>query len=142
MFQRLHIQEGSSLICNTSDRHERHECDTNATRVLHERLECDMSAAKTTRVRHERKILVLIVTRVKTYFYTPIFTIWLMKDYKKRNSFILRTAFLHMFCIHVEMHLKSVPQKVDFLITKAISKSCTLDCSCKCPCTFLNSYTQ
>ena len=96
MFQRLHIQEGSSLICNTSDRHERHECDTNATRVLHERLECDMSAAKTTRVRHERKILVLIATRVKTYFYTPIFTIWLMKDYKKRNSFILRTTFLHV----------------------------------------------
>ena len=30
----------SSLIYNMSARHERHECDTRATRVLHERHEC------------------------------------------------------------------------------------------------------
>ena len=39
-------------------------------------------------------------------------------------------------------HAKSAPQKLNFLMAKAISKSCTLDCSCKCPCTFPHSYAQ
>ena len=33
---------------------------------------------------------------------------------------------------HTKMHLKSAPQKPDFAMAKAISKSYTLDCSCKC----------
>ena len=80
----------SSLIYNTSVRH---ECNTNATRELHEWHECDTSATRTTQVRHEWKILILIMTRVKTYFHTPTFTIWQVKDYKERNSLILRTTF-------------------------------------------------
>ena len=56
--------------------------DTNATRVRHKRHE-----------RHEWKTLVLITTQMKTYFHTPIFTIWQVKDYKERNNFILRTTF-------------------------------------------------
>ena len=32
---------------------------------------------------------------------------------------------------HTKMHLKSAPQKLDFVMAKAISKSYTLDCSCK-----------
>ena len=47
---------GSSLIYNTSARHEQHECETsdgNVTRVRHERQECETSATRTTRVRHE-----------------------------------------------------------------------------------------
>ena len=60
---------GSSLIYNTSARHERHECDT------------------------IEKILILITTRMKTYFHIPIFTMWQVKDYKERNNFILRTTF-------------------------------------------------
>ena len=63
----------SSLIYNTSARHERHECNTSATRVWHK---CDMSATLTTRVRHEWKILILITTRGKTYFPTLMFSIW------------------------------------------------------------------
>ena len=76
----------SSLIYNTSVRHERHECntsDTSATRALHERQDCDMG----------EKNLILITTRVKTYFHIPIFTIWQEKDYKERNNFILSTTF-------------------------------------------------
>ena len=57
--------------------------DTTATRVLHERRECDTS----------EKILVLITTKVKTYFDTPTFTICKVKDYKERNSFIPSTTF-------------------------------------------------
>ena len=86
----------SSLIYNTRARHQRHEwdtSDTNATRVLQERHECDTSATWTTRARQEWKSLILITTRVKTYFHTLILTIWQVKDYKERNNFILRTNF-------------------------------------------------
>ena len=48
-------------IYKFSARHQRHECDTSATRVLHERQDCDTS----------EKILILLTT----YFHTPIFTI-------------------------------------------------------------------
>ena len=86
----------SSLIYYTSVRHKRHKCDksdTNATLVRGEQQQCYTSATRATRVRHEWKLLILITRRVKTYFYTPIFTIWQVKDYKLRNNFILRTAF-------------------------------------------------
>ena len=33
-------------------------------------------------------------------------------------------------CSHAKMRLKSAPQKLNFLMVEAISKSCTLDCSC------------
>ena len=74
-------------------RYEGYECDTSATWVLHERLKCDTSATRTTRVWREQKILILIIRQGKTYFHTPIFTIWQVKDYKERNNFILRTTF-------------------------------------------------
>ena len=38
-----------------------------------------------------------------------------------------KNYLLEMPCFHAKMHLKSAPQKLNFLITKAISKSCTLD---------------
>ena len=85
-----------SLFYNTTARNERHEWgtnDTSATWVLHEWHECDMSATRTARVRHKWKILIFITTWLKTYFHTPITTIWQMKDYKERNNFILRTTF-------------------------------------------------
>ena len=37
---------------------------------------------------------------------------------------------------HTKMCLKSAPQKLNFVMAKAISKSYTLVCRCKCPCTF------
>ena len=45
--------EGSSLIYNTSARHERHECDTSATLVTRVRHECDTSATRVLYERHE-----------------------------------------------------------------------------------------
>ena len=39
------------------------------------------------------------------------------------------------------MHLKSAPQKLNFVMAKAISKTYPLDCSYKCPCMFPHSYT-
>ena len=44
---------GSSLICNTSTRHERHECVASKKRVRHERQECDTSATWVLQERHE-----------------------------------------------------------------------------------------
>ena len=38
------------------------------------------------------------------------------------------------------MRLKSAPQKLKFVVAKAISKSYTLDSSSKYPCTFPYSY--
>ena len=43
---------------------------------------------------------------------------------------------------YAKMRLKSQPKKLNFLMAKAISKSCTLDCNCKYPCTFSHSYSQ
>ena len=37
---------------------------------------------------------------------------------------------------HAKICLKSAPQKLNFLMANAISKSYRLDCSCKCPWTF------
>ena len=68
---------------NPSARQDRHECDTCATQVLHEPHERNASEKK----------LILITTRVKTYFHVPIFFIWLVKDYKERDNFILSTTF-------------------------------------------------
>ena len=117
-----------------------HQCDTSntsPTRVRHEWHECDTSATRTIWVRYEWKILILITTHifgkykgVKTYFYTLIFTIWQVKDYRVGNSFIQGTIFWKCL-FYAKIRLKSAPQKLNFLMAKAISKRCTLDCSCK-----------
>ena len=56
------------------------------------------------------------------------------------EQFHSKNQLLEMLLSHAKMHLKSAPQKLNFLMAKAISKSYTLDCSCKCPCTFPHSY--
>ena len=127
------ISVRSSLIYNTSTKHKRHECDTSATRVRHECYKNNKSVAR-------MKKIDLITIRVKTYFHTPIFTIWQVKDYKETNNFITKATFWKLPCFHAKMRLKNAPQKLKFLMTKAISKSQTLDCSCKCPCMLLHSY--
>ena len=126
--------------------------DANATRVRHERHECDTSATRTTRVRHKCCTNGTSATQVKTFDFDTYTS-------KKRflHRFIYYTAserlqgeekfhsknyLLEKPCFHAKIRLKSAPQKLDFLMTKAISKSCTLDCSCKCPCTFPHSYAQ
>ena len=134
----------SSINYNTSARHERHERDTNetsATRVLHERHECDTSATRTTQVRHEWKVLILIVTRVKTFLHPYIYYV-ASERLQGEEQFRSKNYLLEMPCFHAKMRLKSAPQKLDFLMTKTISKSCTLDCSCKCHCTFPHSFAQ
>ena len=47
------------------------------------------------------------------------------EQFHSSNYILERTSF------HSIMRLKSAPQKLNFLMAKAISKRCTLDCSCK-----------
>ena len=58
------------------------------------------------------------------------------------KQFHSKNYLLEMPRFHAKMRLKSAPQKLNFLVAKAISKSCTLDCSWKCFCTFSHSYSQ
>ena len=58
------------------------------------------------------------------------------------QQFHSRSYLLEIPRFHAKMCLKSAPQKLNFLMAKAISKRCTLDCSNKCPCTFPHSYAQ
>ena len=106
----------SSIFHNTSAIHGAwHEWDTNNT-----------GARRTTQLSHEWKILILITTRVKTYFHTPILAIWQMKDYKERNNFILRSVkdyLLEMPPSHAKMRLESAPQKLNFVMIKVGKKS-------------------
>ena len=63
------------------------------------------------------------MTSVKTYFCNPIFTIWKVKDYKEHNfceQFLSKNYFLEMPSSHAKMLLKSEPQKLNFVMTKAI----------------------
>ena len=45
------------------------------------------------------------------------------------QQFNSRNYLLEMPRFHAKMCLKSAPQKLNFLMAKAISKRCTLDCS-------------
>ena len=58
------------------------------------------------------------------------------------EQFHTKNYLLEMSCFHAKMRLKSAPQKLNFLMAKTMSKSCTLGCSCKCTCTFPHSYAQ
>ena len=105
------------------------------TRVLHERHECDTSA---TRVKN---FDVHNDTSKNIFFHSYIY--YMAKErLQGEEQFHSKDYLLEMPRFHAKMRLKSAPQKLNFLMAKAISKSCTLDCSCKCPCTFSHSYAQ
>ena len=118
-----------------------HECNTSNASAMQVWHEYNTSATQMTQVRHEWKVLILITTLVETYFHTLLFTIWQVKGCKDRNNFILHSKkhFLEMSHFHAKMRLKSAPQKLEFVMVKAISKSYTLDCSCNFSCKFAHS---
>ena len=59
---------------------------------------------------------------------------------QEEEQFHSKNYLLEMLRSHAKMHLKSAPEKLNFVMAKTISKSYTLDCCCKCPCTFPHSY--
>ena len=113
--------------------------------------ECDTSATQRTRVRHECYTKDTSAKRVKNFDFDndTVKTIFSHYIYYMASERLQREEQIHtknylleMSCFHSKMHLKSAPQKLNFLMAKAISRGCTLDCSCKYPCTFPHSYAQ
>ena len=76
----------------------------------------------------------------KNIFLHPYIYYMASERLEGEEQFRSKNYLLEMPCFHAKMRLKSAPQKSDFLMTKAISNRCTLDCSCKCPCMFPHSY--
>ena len=123
--------------------------DTSATRATRVRHKCDSSATRTTRVRRECYSNDTSAKRMRYFdfdketseniFSHPYITFMANETSQGEEQFHYRNYFLEMPRSHVKMHLKSAPQKLNFVMAKAISKSYTLDCSCKCPCTFPHS---
>ena len=135
----------SSLIYNTSARNERHECDTrkhecntSETRVLHERHECYTNDTSATRVKN----FDFDNDTGKNIFSHPYIYYMASERLQGEEQFHTKNYLLEMSCFYAKMRLKSVPKKLNFLMAKGISKSCTLDCSCKCPCTFPHIYAH
>ena len=56
------------------------------------------------------------------------------------EKFHSKNYLLQIPLSHAKMCLKSAPQKLGFVMAKAISKSYMLDCSCEYPCTFPHNY--
>ena len=123
--------------------------ETRATRMQHK---CDTSAARTTQVRHDCYTNDTSMTRVKKFyldndmskniFSHPYIYYMASERLQGEEQFHSKNYLLEMSRFHAKMRLKSAPQKLNFLMEKATSKSCTLDCSYKCPCTFPHSYAQ
>ena len=78
----------------------------------------------------------------KNIFSHPYIYYMVCEILQAEEQFLSKNYLLEMPRFLVKMGLKSAPQKLNFLMAKAISKSCTLDCSCKCPCTFSHNYAQ
>ena len=56
------------------------------------------------------------------------------------EQFRSKSYLLEMPPSHAKIRLESAPEKLNFEMAKAISKSYRLDCSYKCFCAFLHSY--
>ena len=59
---------------------------------------------------------------------------------QREEQFHSKNYLLGMPRSHVKVSLKSAPQKLNFLMAKAMSESYTLRCSCKSPCTIPHRY--
>ena len=122
--------------------------DTGATRATQMQHQCDL----VTRVRHECYTNDTSATRVENFdfdndaskiiFSHPYIYYIASERLQGEQQFHSRNYLLEMPRFHAKIRLGSAPQKLNFLMAKAISKRCTLDCSFKCPCTFPHSYAQ
>ena len=114
----------TSAALATRVRHERHECytnDTSATRVKN--FDFDNDTGKK------------IFSRPYSYYMAS-------ERLQGEEQFHTKMYLLEMSLFHAKIRLKSAPKELNFLMAKAISKSCEPDCSGKCPCTFPHSYAQ
>ena len=115
-----------------------HECQTLATRVLRERYEYYTNDTSATRVEN----FYFENETNENIFSHPYLSYMANERLQGEEQFHSKNCLLEMYLSHAKMRLKSAPQKPNFVIAKAISKSYTLYCSCKCPCGFSHSYAQ
>ena len=83
------------------------------------------------------------VTRVKNFdfdndtseiiFSHPYISYIANERLQGEEQFHFKNYLLEMPRFTVKMHLKNPPQKPNFVMAKAMSRSYALDCSCKCP---------
>ena len=81
------------------------------------------------------------MAQVKTYFSPPYIT-YIGNERLQEKQYHSRNYLLKMPRSHAKMCLESLPQKLNFVMGKAISKSYILDCSHKCPCMLPHSHNS
>ena len=104
-----------------------HKCDTNASQVRHEYYRNDTSATRVKIVDFDNDMGKNIFSHTYIYYKAS-------ERLQGEEQFHAKNYLYEMSCFHAKMRLNV--QHKNFLMTKVISKSCTLDCSCKRPCTF------
>ena len=112
------------------------ECQTRATWVWHEWDTIDTSA---TQVRHECYTNETNATRVKNVDFdndlcknisTPFYLLYGKWKTSRKGTISFQELPFGNASFPCQSVFKSVPQKLNFLMAKAISECCTLDCSC------------
>ena len=159
MYQYTDLVYFTTRVPDTSDasatrvkqaRHEWHEYNTSETRMRRVRHEWNTIAIQTTRVRQECYTDNKSTTRVENFDFNndtsenicshSYVSYIANRRLQGEEQFHSKNYLSEMPRSHAKIRLKSAPQKLNFVMTKAISKSYTLDCSCKCPSTFPHSY--
>ena len=142
--RRLNLQERSqwrsSLIYNTSTRHEPEECGTSETRATRVRHKCDTNATRMTQVRHECYTNDTSATWVKNFdfdnvtikdIFLPSYIYYIAskrlrgkKEFDSKNYFFTNASF------PCQNAFENFTTKTKPFNGKDISKSYKLDCIC------------
>ena len=125
------MKNGSSLIYNTSARHEQHKCNTSARirykcntsnasekLVRHKWQEWDTSATRKTRVRHECYMNDTSTIQMKNFdtrenMFSHLHISYIANEWlQEEEQFHPKNYLLGMPHSHAKMRLKSAPQKL------------------------------
>ena len=118
----------TSRVLDTSE-----TSNTSVTRVRHECYTNDTSATR-------EKNSDLDNYTIENIFSHPYISYMANERLQGEEQIHSKNYLLEMSLSHAEMPLKSALQIVNFVMSKVISKSYTLDYSCKSCCTFPHSY--
>ena len=124
---------GSSLIYKMSAGRERHKCDTsdmNAIRVWHECYTNNKSATGVKNFDFDSDTKESVFSHSYVYYTAS-------ERLQGEKQFHFKNYLMEMSLSHAKMRFKNEPEKLNFVISKDISKSYTRDCSCKWPCKWL-----
>ena len=103
----------------TQKQHKRHECDTSPTRAPRMRHECYTNDTNATQVKN----FDFDNNTSKNIFSHPYIYYMTSERLQGEKQFHFKNYLLEMPLSHTKMRFKSAPQKLNFLMAKAISKS-------------------